>query len=453
MRKVKNLSLPLTLLLGRWESLSRKLSAVRRLVTRIAKILRILYESVVLSPLLQHYRIGILQGGVAFLVHARTVEDFDLQFTFLAWLPRSLKIKIMQHLWPVIGPEITGIKDLEGQSIKGRSLFCPWTVEMMIQDPEGARRKVQTAAKSAKNAGAGYLGTGALTASISSLGRDLRGNGMVITTGHAATTILGSRILVKALENVGVEPSHAIVAIVGAAGSIGSTLASNLAGKIGHLILLDVAEKKHRLERIAKALTTPSTVVEISLTHVQATGDVLEGYSRLLEADAVFTATSNSEPFIKASWLKLGAIVVDDSQPLTIDPSEAKKHQGLALQVVGRAPGVDCHFRFQPGVGKEIVYTCLLEVMALAICGETEGVIGPITPKDDERIEDLLQKSGLDSLVFQSFGRIVDFDDWQQMKLWRELDLRSDGKKKLILAEFTVEVLPDEAYISLASSP
>lgn len=390
-------------------------------IRKLRRVLSAAWFGFVVSPILTQVSLPVLPGGFVFLVHPRVLEDTFLQFPFFRVLPRSAVAWILRHLWPVIGPEIT----LENSNLRGRTIFCPWTVAMMVEDPAGAGAAIQRAAQTVRNMGAEWLGTGALTASMTRLGRDLRGNGIAITTGHAATTSLGAAILIEALRRVGLDPAEATVAVIGGGGNIGSTLAARLADQVGRVVLIDFDRggTKRRMEKRARQLRRNGVEVEISMVEV-------EGYVRLREADAVFTATSNTEPFIQAWWLKPGAIVVDDSQPLSMSIEEAQKHSGIVLQVVASTPGVNAHFRFQPGVGRDINYTCLAELVALATNGTKEGVTGPVTPETSALIAGELERAGYAQLVFQSFGRLVNEADWRQVR---------EGAKQVLSGQQTGE--------------
>lgn len=374
---------------------------------RLCRILSIVFWGFVVSPIAERVGLPVLKGGFVFLVHPRTDEDLYLAFPFFRFLGRRIGQWILNHLWPVIGPPITGV-----DGIRGRTIFCPWTVEMMLDNPEGAQEAIQRAADVARNLGAGYLGTGALTASMTRLGRDLRGNGMVVTTGHAATTLLGARILLEALRRSGIDPETAAVAVVGAGGNIGGTVSRYLLGRVRKLLLLDLDRGGaiRRMHELADQACSKGMLAEVIVVKDQV------DYKSLFTADGVFTATSATDSFLKAAWLKPGAVLVEDSQPLAMSYSEAAKHDGLAIQVLARIPGVDAHFRFQRGVGREVHYTCLAELIALALDGGEKGVTGPVTARGAARVEAALRKAGYDRLVFQSYGRAIDEELWTDVR-------------------------------------
>jgi len=373
---------------------------------RIGAILSAVWWGFVISPICDRVSLPILgKGGFVFIVHPRVIEDVLLQFPFFAVLSKSKMEALLRKLPPVIGPRID-----TGNGVRGRVVFVPQTVEMMNSDRLGARDAIVRAAQTANRMGAKYIGTGALTASMTRLGFDLRNVGPVVTTGHAATSLIGAQMVLEGLVRMGIDPGLATVAVVGV-GSIGQSVATILAKQVARLILIDVSEKIPRLNRLSQQLDgTGVPAIEVVAREEG-------GYSRLIEADAIFTATSESEAWLTADMLKRGSMVVDDSAPFSMSQQEAEKHDGLVLQVLAMAPGVDCHFWFSRGVGRRYQYTCLAELIALAHHGNgTKGVIGPVTLDAVSVMSFLLQEAGYDGLVFTSFGVEISEAEWERAR-------------------------------------
>lgn len=395
-----------------------------RKIRKFWQLLLGMWWGFILSPIPRWVRLPLVAVDFVFLVHARVLEDAYLQFPILRVLPRGWVAWILRHLWPVVGPEIT----IEGSDLKGRTVFVPLTVEMMLEDYDLTRKRIQEAVNTSRRLGAKYLGPGALLPSLTMLGRGLRGNGMVISTGHTATSLLGSQQLLAALSRVGIAPQTATVAVAGV-GSIGQAVTRQLAGRVRELILVDLESKFGRLGRL-KTEIEGSIGIKVTIHTVEGPMEKRD-YSVLKQADGVFTATSEPISWLKASMLKPGAVVVDDSQPLAMSEQEAAKHRGIVLQVLAKMPGVDCHFWFDRGVGRRYQYTCLAETVALAQHGdETIGVVGPVTSEATERIGWLLAEAGYDKLVFVSFGRKVTADEWIRATQARRGYVRRNGDEK-----------------------
>lgn len=384
-------------------------SWTRRKIKKTRRFFWVAWWSFIIAPIARWLPLPIFKGEAIFLVHPRTVEDTYRWLFFLKPLGEKKVEWILKHLWPIIGPPITR----NGETV-GRTFFCPWTVKMMLEDRSGAKEALQQSVKTARHLGAKWLAPGALAGSMTDLGLALKDNGMTITTGHSATTIIGSQILLNALEKTNLNPCEATVAIVGGAGNIGKALAQQLAGKVDKIILVDRNNLKsiRRMKESIEKSTNERTDFSISTD--------TECYEALQKADAVFTATSNPKPFLRAEWLKPGAIVVDDSQPVSMSRNEAHRHTGIVLQVVTHTPNTNANFQFQRGVGKHINYTCLAELLSLARNNTHEGVIGKISSEDIEFISEQLEKAGYDQIVFRSFGRKIREEEWEQAEMARK---------------------------------
>jgi len=381
-----------------------------RYLRGFARFLSSFFWGFIVGHVARRYKISLLKGRAIFLVHPRVIEDIYLNFPFLKPLGLGFTRWLLPRLPPaVIGPVIA----VNGQ-VRGRTFFCPWTVEMMLANPDKARQALKEAAQTARNLGAEWLATGALSAAMTTMGRDVRIDGLTVTTGHSATIILGAQILLTALSNLGLEDlSKVSVGVIGAGGNIGGALALRLAGKVGRVVLLDQskASVRRRMERVARALRESGTAVSMHT--------VDEGYASVLKGCVVvFTATSNPKPFLLAEDLKRAGVVVvvDDSQPASISKEEAKKFPGLVLPVLAHTPGVDTHFCFQEGVGEEINYTCLAELLALSMNGTKEGVVGPVTSEAVAFVAKELHKAEYDRVVLQSLGRSVTSTDWDRVR-------------------------------------
>lgn len=389
--------------------MSRLQVRIKRFFKEVHRFCKVFFWSFIVAPIAGWIPLPLFRGEAVFLVHPRTVEDTYRWLYFLEPLGKEKVEWILKHLWPIIGPPITR----EGETI-GRTFFCPWTVKMMLENPSGAKKALKQSAKTARHLGVNWLAPGALAGSMTQLGLALKNNGMTITTGHSATTLVGSRILLKAYRKINLDPSQSTVAIVGGAGNIGSTLAHRLIDKVSRIILIDRDTPKtiRRRKEVAEEATLSRTEIEISSD--------TENYEALQKADAVFTATSTPEPFLKSEWLKPGAIVVDDSQPVSMSRVEARRHSGVVLQVLSYLPKTNAHFRFQRGVGKEVNYACLSELLSLAKNGTHRGVTGAVDSQGLNFISEELAKAGYDQLVFHSFGRQVREEEWKHAQQARK---------------------------------
>ena len=166
----------------------------------------------------------------AFLVHPRGFGDFLVKFPWLRFLPKSALYFLTMHMPPVVVSEITGLKDKKGKKIEGYIIAITMTAEQMIEHRERALKKIKQATKLAERKGVRLMGLGALTASFSRGGLDLVGfNKVRITTGRAYTVKTVTDYAKLLIEEMGLDKYKTTIAVVGAAGSIGSSCAKVLA--------------------------------------------------------------------------------------------------------------------------------------------------------------------------------------------------------------------------------
>lgn len=204
--------------------------------------------------------------------------------------------------------EFQGTGAAEGR--RGWLAFLFVKPQTMGEQKEMVLEKTVEAVKILKKLGSRVTGLGGLLASYTDGGRKVSESG--VTTGHNYTIVNILGTLRLAAREAGKDLRQMRVAVVGAAGSVGSGCAELAALEgVKELLLVDprdVGSARSRVEA-AGGIARAATLEEAS----QA-------------ADAVIFATSAHRALLDASRLKPGAIVVDDSQPKNIDAASAQKH-------------------------------------------------------------------------------------------------------------------------------
>ena len=335
----------------------------------------------------------------AFLVHARDYSDVRRKYKIAKYLPRSFVEFWCLHWPPIVVSEITGLKcQKTSKELKGWVVGIPMTAKQMMENRELAKKRVLQAARKAEKLGAEIAGLGALTSSVTFGGREIRDKLKIkITAGHAYTAFTVGSYVLQAIKKKGIENKDAVVAIVGAAGSIGSTCAKYLCFKgVKKFLLVDLERKSDRLQVLMKKLCDKEKL-EILLSH--KIGDIKI-------ADIIISATNTPEALIKPEDLKTGAIIVDDAQPSDISP-EVEKQRKDVLVVDGGvllAPGINPHINL--GLAhKNNIFSCLGEVM---ICASTKRVPeytpGDVSPSVVEEVGSLGSSLGFEVNEFQRGG-------------------------------------------------
>lgn len=297
----------------------------------------------------------------AFLVHPRSLTDVFRKYPLLKFFPRKLVEFTLMYLWPpVIVSRVTGLHTINNnEAIDGYVISIPMTARQMMEHRDRARRKIVAAARLAKKKGVAIIGLGGLTSSLTGGGLEIIDKVEInVTTGHAYTAYNVTKNILELSKILKVDKKKVILAIVGAAGSVGSTSAKILArAGYNNIILIDL-ERKHRFFKdLMEEMKEINPGVIITTSHK---------IRDIKTADFIVTATNTPEALIKSEDLKPGAVVVDDAQPSDISPEVFTRFDVLAVEAgVVHTPGVKSNFNI--GLKDEFDnFCCMAELLILA---------------------------------------------------------------------------------------
>lgn len=347
-------------------------------------------------------------SGFAFVVHPRDLRHVYDKYPFLARFPEQVSYWLLRRLWPVTVCRVTGPSDHQGRPLEGWIISCAWTADMLLADRDGARNQVRRAVRLAEARGAGYVGLGALTASLTNRGREIAaGTHALITNGRLFTSKIVADTARDAADAVGL-PRTARVAIVGAGGSIGSGTAQLLAAHgFRGFDLIDLGDRRDTVATLAQLLQS---------RHDGITVRTSTDLSSLRDADVIVTATNRSDSLIRSEHVKSGAIIVDDAYPSDVDPEILEHRPDVLVLLAGvvSAPGVDLPFAI--GVhGPAEVYSCIAEVILLAADGArrapslASGII--LDMAELAKLEELARIYGFRRGSFQNAKRMCTAED------------------------------------------
>jgi predicted amino acid dehydrogenase len=270
----------------------------------------------------------------------------------------------------------------------------------MIRNPRVARQRVWQTVRLAEKMGATIAGLGAFTSILTRDGQELKDKVRLgLTTGNAQSSAIAVQNVLHAAALTNLSLPHAIVAIVGGAGSVGSACAKILARLVGTLLLVDI--KKDELQRLVAHLRDEParTVGMTNLDHVQ-------------EADVVIAATNNPYILLTAEHLKSGAIVIDAAQPKNVSETiPVERPDVLVIEsAVVRTPNVDVHFDLDLGASEAL--GCLSETMILrAIEWNGHYSLGKTDPSQIAHITAMGRSLGFDLAPFRNSTGYVTEED------------------------------------------
>jgi predicted amino acid dehydrogenase len=353
-----------------------------------------------------------------FLIHPISVrKDIARKYPALSVLPERWLEALLTKMRPKTVSHITGIQSSTGAQAEGWFVGCPLTPRQFLElDQDFVTKKIITAAKVAQAEGAKIVGLGAYTSIAGDGGITVdRETDIAITTGNSYTCYTAIEGAYQAAGLMGVDPAHAVVAVVGAGGSIGRVSAHLLAERgVGRMLLL--GRNTERLHQVADEL--PRGVDAQVATDLDAA---------LPQADLIVTVTSAVDAVIEPRHLKPGAVVCDVSRPRDVSVRVAQERDDVLVVEGGvvAVPG-DVDFGLNFGFPPKTSYACMAETIILALEGRYESFsLGKeLELAKVKEIGVLAAKHGFTLAGFRSFEKAVTPD---QIAGIRE---RAEARKK-----------------------
>lgn len=347
----------------------------------------------------------------AFIIHPLSYEDITKRLGWTKYFPKSIVLNLFKQKKPFIASKIEGVvSDFSGEEIEGMFIVCPLTSEQMVNLPlDYVYNKITEAGELAQKNGASIVGLGAFTSVVGDGGITIRDRlNIAVTTGNSYTVYSAIEGTFKALSLMEVEPEESILAIVGAAGSIGKASALLMGSKFKKIVL--IGRDKNKLDELCQTINEPSWNIEV-------TTSVLEG---IKDADAIVAVSSAVHQVIEPNMLKPGAVICDVARPRDVSIEVAKKRddvlviEGGVIKVPGK-PLFNYNFGFPPG----LAYACMSETMILTFEGNFSKFSLGKNLELDKIIEigKLADKHGFKLAGFRSFEKVVDPEDIERIKL------------------------------------
>ncbi len=339
----------------------------------------------------------------AFVIHpVDPKKDVSRKFPLLGrFLPVPLINFFSTFFPPVYISEINGIQsDATGEELTGWFIACPYTPARMLSLPERVvyRKLVQTGRK-AESLGAKLVGLGAFTSVVGDAGLTVSEQlNVPVTTGDSYTVALAVRAIVSAAEKMDISLASATVAVVGAAGSIGSICAEMLASQVNRLILIGRTEQKlHSVKEKCGAMGAATVKLSTDVADVD-------------QAQLVITVTSAVNAPVQPQHLRPGAVICDVARPRDVSAKVAAERDDVLVIDGGMVdiPG-NVNFNFDFGFPPGKAYACMAETMILALEHRYENFsIGKqLSVEKVQEIDALAEKHGFHLSGFRTFGAAV----------------------------------------------
>lgn len=299
------------------------------------------------------------QGGVGFLFHATDWDTLSLSFHNVRQRSRSFE----EDLWKT--PPFIASPIYSGSQVIGANIACPVPLELWLGSPRGIKRfreaQFYPALQLARRAGLNMVAMGASTPYACNYGMLARPvKPPHITTGHAATAAMLKDWAIHCCNEVGLEFGKTKLALFGAAGRLGTTVARYVLYKEAprELVLIDLPDKLNLLKEQASQLQSADLPGRSNITI-----HTFSPETPLPQFDGAILASSTSVPYLTASDLERAQFWIDDSHPraASIEAELASRGKTLYIECFVRGPeGLDTAFPFRLPSTRDC-YTCFAE--------------------------------------------------------------------------------------------
>lgn len=199
-------------------------------------------------------------GSFAFMIHP---TDDDVLFNSLPqdFAQLNLSQKTSWHAWmqswfarmfaPAVIYHLPAIRSKAGGYIEGWLIGAPLTpMSMMKLKKEEKKALLDAYLDAVKELNVDIVGLGAFTSVIARGGNDLQGQGENITTGNSLTAIASAESLRAVVAAQGKNFSSEVVAVIGAAGSIGRLTALHVGRFSKNIILFGNPKNSNALDNL-----------------------------------------------------------------------------------------------------------------------------------------------------------------------------------------------------------
>jgi predicted amino acid dehydrogenase len=366
-----------------------------------------------LAPLVDRLR-RTGQGTFAHLAHYGYTSDLQREHSFLRgfspeqfaqWCDRSFPSVFEMNFRSIPGapPEV-----------RGWIIVANNSTEQLLYSHHLRKAKILQCAALAKELGAEVVGMAGLVAFFGRGGflMSEKFPELGLTTGHAYTIANIADVAKAAADRTGLVLADSTVAVVGAAGSIGSGCAKLMAAfGVQRMILIDIVGREGLAPLDAQVRAINGRLVTM----------LSNSLDDMRLADLSIVATNSPRTILASSHLKPGAIVIDDSFPknvpetiaaeredvIALDGSLVKLPYAVELDRARNVPNV-MDVPLTRMISCREIYGCFAETLALAASRWRGNYgLGPSDPALASEIKAKAETLGFSSAPLQFFGQTI----------------------------------------------
>jgi len=359
-----------------------------------------------------HHRADIVTqiGRFAFIIHPLRITDFARKYPLTRRLPERLVEAAFRRIPPRLLSHITGIRSATGARAEGWFVGLPLTPRTLQESPlDFVYRRLIQCGRIAEENGAGIIGLGAFTKIVGDRGLTVANNlRIAVTTGNSYTAATAVEGALLAAQRMGLDPTNATAAVIGATGSIGAVCSQMLARAVGRLLL--VARTREALEALQARLRSATRAEVLVETDVKAA---------VRAAQVVLTVSSATDVLIEPEDLRPGAVVCDVARPRNVSRLVYERRNDVLVIDGGviEVPG-EVDFGFDFGFPPRMSEACVAETILLALEHRYENfTLGrDITLTQVEEIAALARRHGFRLSGFRRFERVIDDEEVERIR-------------------------------------
>lgn len=340
------------------------------------------------------------KGEFVFLAHPLDLlPDIARKYPIASRMPKWLLKIISRYHPPTILGKVKGFRKQDGSIAEGWIVFCSLSTRMMVLKEALAKKKILQAAKFSEKLGGKILGLGAFVPIMTEDGTYLKGKTkMALTTGSAFSAVIAIQNVLKASKLAKLDFKKCNLAVIGAAGSVGSVCAKALARDFENILLID--KNIPGLDKISTSLKQAFNQKNI----IQS-----DDINKIKDADIVLVVTNTPGAIVRSTHLKPGAMIVDAAQPRNVSIKVPHERKDVVVIESGIAEAdsitVDCNIGFE---SKKEVYSCLAEVLILTWMQSFGDHVGDVDFDYAMKLWEVADKAGVRVGRFRSCLGMID---------------------------------------------
>jgi len=296
------------------------------------------------------------QADYIWLIHPLTLKDVLSRYVFLKFLPKSIVLKFLSLMPPMILAPITGLKSTDGRELHGYLVGCFILPEQIRADTALVRKKVYSVAKIAEKLGANILGLGGIIVVDSAFEKRTKEDlNVALANGTATAAVVMSKRIDKILKGVDKRYDEISLAIVNA---------TSLKGR-----LLSVYWSNYKFKEILLVGKTPDNLAELKKRvrrhDVKTTTQIRD----IKNYDLVIVAPSYARLDFLPDYFRDDMIIYDINDPHYDFTNIVERFPSIRVYTNGLINTEGINYNYDLGVPSYSSHVCLAETFLLARSG------------------------------------------------------------------------------------